>query len=337
MTEPFFQYQSPYYFFLLIILVPLFVFDLVKLHLIKFDISSSLIFSKTKKGLRYYFEFIPPLIRLLALMLLVVALARPQWGNVHTEIETDGVDIVLALDTSGSMKALDLRSKEGKEANRLDVVKSVVKDFIKGRQYDRIGMVVFGTEAYTQCPLTLDYDILTGYLSMIQIGITGEETAIGNAIATSVKRLKKSDAKSKIIILLTDGENTAGEVSPTMAAELAKKNDIKIYTIAIGAGGMVPVPVKGLFGLTRNVPMQLNVDEDLLKEIAQISSGAFFRARDTEALQRIYKKIDELEKTEVKMTEFADFKEMYLSYLVPAIVLLILAWLLQKTVFLRLP
>ncbi|MBF0106183.1 MAG: VWA domain-containing protein [Deltaproteobacteria bacterium] len=337
MTEPFFQYHSPLFFFLLIPVLFLFVFDLYKLHLVRFAISSDTVFSKAKKGIRYRLEFVPPLLRMAGLVLLVVVLARPQWGNVQTEVDSEGVDIVLALDTSGSMKALDLRSKEGEETNRLEVVKSVVADFIRGRQYDRIGMVVFGTQAYTQCPLTLDYDVLRGYLSLIQIGIAGEDTAIGNAIATAVKRLQKSDAKSKIIILLTDGENTAGEVSPAKAAELARDNHIKIYTIAIGAGGLVPVPVEGLFGIVRKVPMQLNVDEGLLKEIAAISKGRFFRARDTESLQAIYKEIDQMEKTEVKISEFAEFKEMYLAYLVPAIVLLILAWVLQKTVFLRVP
>jgi len=271
----------------------------------------------------------------MAMVLLVFALARPQWGNKYTEVESEGVDIILALDTSGSMKALDLELN-GREANRLDVIKSVVSSFIDGRSYDRIGMVVFGTEAYTQCPLTLDYDILRGYLDLIEIGIAGEETAIGNALATSVKRLIKSEAKSKIIILITDGENTSGAVSPLRAAELAKKHGIKVYTIAVGSRNRVPFPQKTFFG-TRKVYVNLPVDEETLKDIAKITSGEFFKASDTKSLSRIYETIDELEKTEVKVSEFAEYKEMYISFLTPSIVLLLLAWLLQRTVFLRIP
>ena len=160
MDDSFFQYHSPGYFLLLLIVVPLFIFDLVKLHHLKFSISSTKVLSKSKKTWKSYLEFLAPLLRFIAMLLLVFALARPQWGNKYTEVDSEGVDIVLTLDTSGSMKALDLEL-DGDEATRLDVVKAVVKDFIEGRSYDRIGMVVFGTEAYTQCPLTLDYDIFT--------------------------------------------------------------------------------------------------------------------------------------------------------------------------------
>ncbi len=335
MNETFFQFHSPGYFILLVFLVPLFVLDLVKLHLIKFDISSITLVTGGKKSLRYYLEFIPPLLRLIALILLVVAVARPQWGNKYTEINSEGIDIILALDTSGSMRALDL-TLDGDEANRLEVIKSVVTQFIDGRSYDRIGMVVFGSEAYTQCPLTLDYDILKGYLDLIEIGIVGEETAIGNALATSVKRLSQSKAKSKVIILLTDGQNTAGKISPLNAAELAKDNKIKVYSIAVGRDGRVPFPQKTMFGW-RKVHMQLEVDEETLKEIAKITEGRFFKASSTETLKEVYRTIDEMEKTEVKINEFAEYKEMFVSFLIPAIILLLAAWLLQRTVFLRIP
>lgn len=335
MSEDFFQFHSPEYFLLLLILLPLFIFDLKKLHLFKFGVSSADVFKKTKRSLKSIFEFIPPLMRFFALALLVVALARPQQGNRYTEVNSEGIDIVLALDTSGSMKALDLKLN-GKDANRLQVVKSVVADFVDGRAYDRIGMVVFGTQAYTQCPLTLDYDILKGYMDLIHIGIAGEETAIGNAIATSVKRLKGSKAKSRIIILLTDGENTAGSVSPLKAAELAQKAGIKIYTIAVGSSGQAPFPVKSFFG-TQKVMMNLSVDTKSLQEIAKLTGGQFYQARDTEALANIYKTIDQLEKTEVKVNEFAEYHEMFIDFLIPAIILLLLAWFLQKSIFLRIP
>ena len=335
MTDSFFQFHSPLYLLLLIPLIPLFIFDLYKLHLLRFKFSSLRILKKQKKGWRHYMEFIPPFFRLLGLILLVFALARPQWGNKFTEVESEGIDIILALDTSGSMRALDLQL-EGKEANRLEVIKSVVSKFIDGREYDRMGMVIFGTEAYTQCPLTLDYDILKGYLDLIEIGIVGEDTAIGNALATSIKRLEASKAKSKIVILLTDGQNTAGTVSPKRAAELAAEKHIKVYTIAIGRNGQVPIPQKTLFGM-RKVYAELQVDEDTLKEIAKITRGQFFKADDTETLTNVYKTIDQLEKTAVKVNEFSEYKEMYVSCLFPGLILLIAAWILQRTVFLRIP
>lgn len=334
MTEGFFQFHTPAYLILLILVLPLFIFDLYKLHLVKFPISSSRLIGEIKTSWRQVFEFIPSLLRMIALILIVIALARPQWGKQYTEIESEGVDIVLALDTSGSMRALDLQL-HGEEADRLEVVKSVVKDFIDGRQYDRIGMVVFGEDAYTQCPLTLDYDVLKGYLDMIEIGIAGDATAIGNALATSVKRLEKSEAKSKIVILLTDGRSNAGQVSPKIAAELAQKRGIKVYTIAVGSKGKVPYPQKTFFGMQK-VYVELDVDEDTLKEIAQISGGQFFQASDTETLSNVYQTIDKLEKSKVKTNEFSEYQERYLKYLVPGLLLLLLSWLLQKTVFLRL-
>jgi len=335
MTDAFFQFHSPQYFFFLLIVIPLFVFDLVKLHLIRFPASSKKMYKGGNKSFRSVFEFIPPLLRMIALILIVVALARPQWGKQYQEVDSEGIDIVLALDTSGSMRAVDL-DLGGQRVNRLTVVKSVVTEFVQGRNYDRIGMVIFGTQAYTQCPLTLDYDILTGYLDLIDIGIVGESTAIGNAIATSVKRLKSSKADSKIIILLTDGSNTAGEVSPIKAAELARDKGIKIYTIIVGKSGKVPVPQKSFFG-QQLVYMNLEVDEESLKEIAKVTGGQFYQATDTEALKKVYETIDQLEKTEVKVNEFFDYKESYVQYLWPAIILLIISWLLQRTVFLRIP
>lgn len=335
MTESFFQFHSPRFLLLLIAVLPLLVFDLRKRHLFYFKLSSDKIFSSRQKSFRERLEVFIPWMRALALCFLIVALARPQFGNKYTEIDSEGVDIMLVLDTSGSMQALDLKL-EGEEANRLEVVKSVVSDFIKGRHYDRIGMVVFGTEAYTQCPLTLDYDILQSYLEMIEIGIAGEETAIGNALATGVKRLQKSEAKSRVIVLLTDGANTAGSVSPSKAAELAKENHIKVYSIAVGTKGSAPFPVKSFFG-TRKVMMPLDVDVESLASIAKVTGGEFFQANDTETLVNIYKKIDQLEKTEVQIHEFNEYQEDFLRYLVPGFVLLLMAWVMQSTICLRVP
>jgi Ca-activated chloride channel homolog len=336
MTESFFQFHTPQYLFLLLLVLPLFIFDVYKLRLIKFGISSTQVIANVKKTMRQRFEFLPALMRFVALTLLVIALARPQWGNQYTEVNSEGIDIVLAIDASGSMQALDF-TLEGERVDRLVAVKSVVADFIEQREFDRIGMVVFGEQAYTQCPLTLDYDILTGYLDLIEIGIAGDGTAVGNAIATSVKRLEDSEAKSKIIILLTDGRSNAGEVSPQIAAELAQKRGIKVYTIAVGSKGKkVPFPRRGFFGM-KTVQVQLDIDEETLKEIAKVTNAKFYQASNTKSLAEIYNTIDQLEKTEVQMDQFAEYEEKYLNYLIPAIVLLLLAWLLQRSVFLRIP
>jgi Ca-activated chloride channel homolog len=335
MQNAFFQFHSPWYFLLVIIAIALLIFDIHKLHALKFKISSVKLVKKGQRSIRYYLEFVAPLIRFVALILLIVGLARPQWGNEYQEINSEGIDIVLALDTSGSMRALDLRL-EGREANRLDVIKSVVSEFVDGRAYDRMGMVIFGTEAYTQCPLTLDHEILKGYLDLIEIGIVGEATAIGNALATSVKRLLDSKAESKIIVLLTDGANTAGKISPIAAAELAKENNIKVYTIAVGRRGAVPMPVKTMFG-QRVVSQHLKFDEKSLQNIATITGGKYFLASSTTALKEIYEIIDKLEKSEVQVEEFTEYKEMFLAFVIPGIILILLAWLLQKTIFLRIP
>jgi len=321
---------------LLIVVVPLFVFDLKKLHLLRFDMSSLSLIRSQRKTLRAIFEFIPPFLRFVALILLVVAVARPQWGNKYTEINSEGIDIILTLDTSESMIALDL-NLNGKEATRMDVIKSVVGEFIDGRAYDRMGMVVFGTNAYTQCPLTLDYDILKGYLGLIEIGIAGPATAVGDALLTSVKRLETSQTKSRIVILLTDGTSNAGKISPLRASEMAAEQGIKVYTIAVGRKGRVPFPQKSMFGGWQKAYAVFDVDEDSLRDIAQKTGGQFFKASDTEALKEVYRTIDQLEKTKVDVKEFSDFEEMYLSFLIPAILLLLGAWVLQRTVFLRIP
>ncbi|MBU0505024.1 VWA domain-containing protein [bacterium] len=335
MQNAFFQFHSPWYFLLVIVAIGLLVFDIHKLHALKFKISSVKLVKRGQRSIRYYLEFVAPLIRFVALILLIVGLARPQWGNEYQEISSEGIDIVLALDTSGSMSALDLRL-EGKTTNRLEVIKSVVSEFIDGRAYDRMGMVIFGTEAYTQCPLTLDHEILKGYLDLIEIGIVGEATAIGNALATSVKRLLDSKAKSKIIVLLTDGDNTAGKISPLAAAELAKEHDIKVYTIAVGRRGAVPMPVQTPFGV-RVISQELKLDEESLQKISSITNGEYYRADSTTALKDIYDTIDKLEKSEVQVEEFTEYKEMYLAFVIPGILLLLLAWILQRTIFLRIP
>lgn len=322
-------------------LIPLFfllsVFDIYKTRLLRLPLSSSQIVKGGKASWRTRFEFLPTIFKFIGIGLIILALARPQQSNQHTQIKSDGVDILLALDTSGSMRALDMKL-DGKESDRLSVIKSVVHEFVVARQYDRMGMVVFGQEAFTQCPLTFDHDILLGYLDLLEIGMAGDGTAIGSGLAMSVKRMLKSKAKSKVIILLTDGDNNAGEVSPQIAAELAKKNGIKVYTIAVGSGdALVPFPVQSPFGFTQRQMVKLKVDEELLKSIADETGGVFFSAGSREALLGIYKNIDELEKSEITRNDFTEHHELFERYLFPGMGLLVMGWLMRSLLFLRIP
>jgi Ca-activated chloride channel family protein len=265
-----------------------------------------------------------------------VALARPQWGTQHTEVLTEGINIVLALDLSESMAALDFK-KQGRVVNRLEAVKGVVQDFVAGRSGDRIGLVVFGTHAYTQLPLTRDYNTLVSLLDRLEIGTAGERTAIGDAIGISLKRLADIESKSNIIILLTDGQSNAGELSPENAGEIAVLRRVKIYTIGVGTRGKAPFLIKDpLFG-ERYVYHQVSIDEETLKAIADKTGGLYFRAEDLEGLQQIYDTIDRLEKTEVKVDIFADYSEIYPWLLIPAIVLLSLYVILRNTRYLVVP
>ncbi|UCH00146.1 MAG: VWA domain-containing protein [Deltaproteobacteria bacterium] len=254
---------------------------------------------------RHLWDKIPLILRTGCLVLLVMTAARPQLYNVPWDVLSPGVDIVLCLDTSGSMEALDFQL-DGNPVSRLTAVKKVVGEFIEKREMDRIGLVVFGEEAFTQSPLTMDKGLLLGLVNKMQIGMAGDRTAIGSAIAIGGKRLKDLKAKSRILILLTDGRHNAGDLTPEVAAEAVKALDIKIYTI--GVGGTWPGTYK--------------VNEEMLEKIARIGGGKYFRAADTERLSEIYDIIDREEKTEVKVEEFFHFRELYGYFLVPALILL---------------
>ena len=277
----------------------------------------------------------PLFLRGISLVLLVFALARPQLYNVSRNTDSPGVDIMLCLDTSGSMQALDFKLN-GDSVNRLTAVKKVVSDFIKKREFDRIGLVVFGAEAFTQAPLTMDKGMLLNLVERMEIGMAGDSTAVGSAIAIGGKRLKDLKAKSKILILLTDGRNNAGELMPEQAAEAVKALGIKIYTIGVGGEGPAPFPVQDFFG-TRLVPQNIDLDEDTLVKIAETGNGRYFRASDSKKLAEIYDIIDRAEKTEVKVKEFFHFEELYLYFLIPALVLLALEILLSTTVMRVIP
>ena len=277
----------------------------------------------------------PFIIRCLAIALLIIALARPQEGHKSTEILSVGVDIMLALDTSGSMRALDFIEEE-KRVTRLTVVKGVVSKFIENRLNDRIGMVVFGEQAYTQCPLTLDQGILQSFLSKLEIGMAGDSTAIGSAIGIALKRLKDLDSASKVIILLTDGRNNAGTLAPIQAAQTAKTFGVKIHTIGVGTKGKAPFLVNSIFG-QRYVYQEVDIDETTLTEISEITGGQYFRATDLESLQNIYKQIDEMEKSEVKVIDHSEYKELFHYFLVPGLMFLLLEIGLSNTLLRRIP
>lgn len=278
-------------------------------------------------------------LRLVTVALLMLAMARPQTGRTLTEVNTEGIDIVLVVDTSGSMQALDLDADRPirRRRNRLEVAKDVVESFVEKRQNDQVGLVVFGEEAFTQCPLTLDHGILATFLDGLEIGMAGDGTAIGSAIGTAVKRLRDSTGESKVIVLLTDGRNNAGSLPPTKAAEIAKTFGIKVYAIGAGSRGQAPFLVdSSLFG-PQIIYQDVEIDEKTLQEIATLTGGAYFRAEDKAALDEIYAQIDELEKTEITMESYMEYNEEFRWFVLPALGLLLGEILLLGTRLRKLP
>ena len=274
-------------------------------------------------------------LRCLGLGLLIIALARPQAGQKESEIITEGIDIMLSLDTSGSMRALDFKLDDLR-ADRLAVVKKVVREFIEKRRNDRIGMVLFGDNAFTQCPLTMDYGILLRFLERIEIGMVGDSTALGSALATAVKRLRDTPGKSKVVILVTDGRNNAGKISPDTAAKIAKTYNIKVYTIGVGIEGESPFLMDTLFG-KRYAYQKVDLDEETLKEIAGITGGQYFRATDTASLEQIYEIIDKMEKTEAKTKEYMEYEELFTRFALSGLLLLLAEFILANTLLRKIP
>jgi Ca-activated chloride channel homolog len=273
-----------------------------------------------------------PVVRLMALMLLIVALAGPRFGRTRVKSHSEGIDIVLALDISGSMRALDFAP-----GNRLDAAKAVAREFIAGRPGDRIGLVVFASSAYTQCPLTTDQGVLLQLLDQVQIGDIADGTAVGMAIGTALNRLKEIPGESRIVILLTDGMNNTGALDPQTAAGLAHSMGVRIYTIGAGTRGLAPFPFDDpVFG-RRVRQVEVDIDEEALQQIATTTGGLYFRATDTESLARIYERIDSLEKRRVETQEFVEYNDIGTRFLWPALALVLLEVLLQATWLRRLP
>jgi Ca-activated chloride channel family protein len=271
-------------------------------------------------------------LRLMVLGLLVFALARPQTGrSKHTEY-AEAVDIMLVLDISGSMQAQDFEPK-----NRLFVAKEVIKEFIAKRKTDRIGLVVFAADAVTQCPLTLDYGLLTKLVDTVDFGMLDDGTAIGMGLASACNRLKSSEAKSKVVVLLTDGQNNAGMVDPATAARVAESLGIKVYTVAVGTRGRAPFPIDDpVFG-RRLISVEVDIDEATLRKIAEVTNGKYFRATDRQELEGIYARIDELERTKVASETFVEYTERFKWLLLPVLGLLILELGLEQSVLRETP
>ena len=283
------------------------------------------------RTLRYWLRDMPIVLRLAALAVLIVALARPVEAHSSTESSTEGIDIVLAMDISGSMLARDF------EPDRITASKHLASEFASMRVGDRISVVAFAGEAFTQCPLTSDKASVGTMLSRLRSGVVDDGTAIGNGLATAINRLRESGSKSKVVVLLTDGVNNRGQISPIMAAEIARDMGIKVYTIGVGTKGQAPMPAVDMFGNQTYVMADVEIDEQLLRSIAKTTGGEYFRAVDNEALKQIYARIDEMEKSEVQITHYTSYEELYFGWLLLGLLLLAAEFAIERLVLNRIP
>ncbi len=311
------------YFYLLIFPITILVWYFFKNKETFSHVKFSLIDKNTVSNtLRSKLRHLPFILKIFAAIFLIIALARPQSSINWQESTTKGIDIVLAMDISGSMLAQDLKP------NRLEASKNVALDFISKRINDRIGLVIFSGESFTQCPLTTDHNVLSNLFKDVQSGMIDDGTAIGMGLATSVNRLKESDAKSKVIILLTDGINNSGVIPPLTAAEIAADFGIRVYTIGVGTKGLAPYPFQTAFGIQYQ-DVEVKIDEITLQDIATLTNGKYFRATNNNSLKEIYKDINELEKSKIQISNFHKKSEEYLPFALLGLVLLLLAFLLN--------
>ena len=327
-----FEFANPKYFLLLILLIPMILWYVLREKRSHADLqfSSLRAFKGIKHTGRIWWRHILFVLEVLAIILLIMALARPQSDNSWQTYTSEGIDIVLALDISGSMLARDF------SPDRLEAAKEVATKFILERPQDKIGLVVFAGESFTQCPLTTDQAVLVNLLREVKSGMIEDGTAIGLGLANAVNRLKESEAKSKVVILLTDGVNNRGTIAPATAAELAKAYGIRVYTIGVGTYGEAPYPVETPFGIQlQNVPVE--IDEDILQQIATLTGGKYFRATDNNKLQQIYTEIDQLEKSKIEAKHFSKKNEQYFLFALLGMCLLIAQALLRYTVLRKIP
>ena len=327
------HFASPYLLWLLLLLVPVVGYYVWRTLQggATIRISSVDAVLRAPRTVRYYLRHLPFALRTAAFALMVVALARPQDVERLSHSDSEGIDIMLALDVSGSMLALDF------QPDRLTAAKEVAGSFIADRYGDRLGLVVFAGEAFTQSPLTTDQGTLQTLLGRVRSGLIEDGTAIGNGLATAINHLRESEAKSKVIILLTDGVNNRGSITPMTAAEIAKAQQIKVYTIGVGTMGMAPYPAIDMFGQKTYVQQPVEIDEKTLTAIAELTGGRYFRATDKEKLQAIYDEINRMERSKIEITERITYHERYLEWVVAALVLLILEFLSSTLLLKRIP
>jgi Ca-activated chloride channel family protein len=317
-------------FFLLLLLIPLMIFWRYRYASKK---QSALILStiqglqQAPKSWRIRSRFIMPLFRMMALLFLVIAMARPQQSNISETVNSEGLDIILSMDISGSMLAEDFKP------NRIEAAKKVAQEFIENRPTDRIGLVIFSGESFTQCPLTTDQNVLKEQLKNIRSGLLQDGTAIGMGLATAVERLRSSKAKSKVAILLTDGVNNTGLIDPMTALEIAKAYKVRVYTIGVGTMGTAPYPVPTPFGGTVMKQMPVQIDEALMRKISLETGGKYFRATGNNSLKNVYKEIDRLEKTKIEINSFKRYAELFFPYALIGLLFLIAEIILRYTVF----
>jgi len=326
------HFANPEFFWLLVLLAPMIFWYIWKNrdYYATLTVSSIKGFTGSDKTFKHYLQHLLFIFRIIAMTLVIIVLARPQSTNRWQDEMTEGIDIVIVLDISSSMLAQDLRP------NRLEASKNVAIEFISGRRNDRIGLVVYSGESFTQCPLTTDHAVLINLFKDIQSGMIEDGTAIGMGLANAVSRLKDSNTKSKVVILLTDGVNNRGEIAPITAAEIASTFKIRVYTIGVGTQGMAPAPVQTPFGTQiRQVPVE--IDEEVLKEIAQITDGKYFRATNNQKLIDIYKEIDQMEKTKIDVKEYSKKQEEYLAFGLAAVFLLLTEILVRNTILRNIP
>ena len=327
------HFASPYYLWLLTLLVPMIGYYVWRTLQggAAIQISSVAGVVRAPRTVRYYLRHLPFALRAAAFALLVVALARPQDVEQNVRTNAEGIDIMLAIDVSGSMLARDFKP------DRITAAKEVAGSFIADRYGDRIGLVAFAGEAFTQSPLTTDQSTLQTLLARIRSGLIEDGTAIGNGLATAINRLRESEAKSKVIILLTDGVNNRGEIAPLTAAEIAKAQGIRVYTIGVGTEGMAPYPAIDMFGNITFVNQKVEIDEKTLTAISDMTGGKYFRATDKDKLKAVYNEINQLEKSKIEVTEHISYHELFLTWVLAALGLLMAEFLLSNLVLKRIP
>ena len=325
------QFQNPEILYLLAILPVIVAYYILVSRRRAAMRVSTLQRGRMPRTLRYYLRHLPIVLRVLALAAGIVGLARPVEEHSSTETSTEGIDIVLAMDISGSMLARDF------EPDRITAAKQMASQFASERVGDRISVVAFAGEAFTQCPLTSDKASVGTMLSRLRSGVVEDGTAIGNGLATAINRLRESGSKSKVVVLLTDGVNNRGQISPIMAAEIARDMGVKVYTIGVGTKGQAPMPAVDMFGNKTYVMADVEIDEKLLRSIANTTGGEYFRAVDNKALSEIYARINEMEKSEVQITNYTSYEELYFGWLLLALLLLASEFVMERIVLNRIP